>query len=301
MHGSFVRHKASPQTEARVPAHDSVELDSGDQIRFGTDIHRHHEKYPPCVVDFESMWRNLYVLSSPCRPSVNPKYSSDQAKKSPNTFSVPYGSDEEDPTSDTDSVILMEKDLAAITKSSNTTIDLTTEGNARPQPMNSHARIIDLTAEPDVGSDVSMMGRYSPVLSSRRSLSRSPAADMESTPVLTGSGAAEWTDVESDEEGDSNSQASEDPEDLLLLDEDNLSIDSEHSAGFTSLSEETSDDSMDDSDIELGSSDEDSDAESYEDDEEDGYGYDWEATRTFGLPINAVQGTTGTISLFVSS
>lgn len=259
LHGSFVRHKATPQTEEPVKAHTSVLLSSGDQIRFGMDIHRHHETYPPCVVDFKSTWRNF----------------PEQAKKSPNTFSVPCGSDDEDPASDTDSVLLIDQDLPAIP-----TIDLTTEGAASSRPIaaSSPSRIIDLTAEA-----VSVTGRYSPLPSSRRSLSTSPAPHTEPLPVMAGSRTAEWTDIES--EDDTSSQASENPEDHPFMDEDE-----EDMAGYTSFSEETSDDNISDdsmSDSEMGSYDEDSD----EDDEVDSHIYDWEATRTFGLPMNVVQDT----------
>jgi hypothetical protein len=281
LHGSFVRHRATPQTEERVPPNTSVQLARGDQIRFGMDIHRHQEKFPPCVVDFDSMWRNL-----------------PEGKKSPNTFSVPYGSDDEDPTSDTDSVMMMEQKLPPITKYSATTIDLaSTGGNASPQHMGASrprpSRIIDLTAEePDVDSDVSMTGLYSPVPSSRRSLSTSPAAHTKPMPALAGSGTAEWTDIESEEDSVCSSQSSEDLENLPLLsdDDDDQSINSEDSARLAQMSEDTSDDSM--SDSEMGSYDEDSDADSYEDDDEETHGYDWEATRTFGLPVGTVRDAT---------
>ena len=229
------------------------------------------------------------ILFFRSRLLANPKRSPEQGKKSPYTFSVPYGSDDEDPISDTDSVILMEQDLPAILKSSPTTIDLTTtESNAEP--------IIDLTTEPDVGTDVSMAGRYSPIPSSRGSQSTSPAARTEPMPLPAGALAAECTDVESDEDENSSSRASEDPEDLPLLAEDAQSIDSDDSARYTSLSEE-SEDSL--SDSEMGSYNEDSDAESFEDDEDDSHGYDWEATRTFGLPSNAFQDATGIILLLL--
>lgn len=221
-------------------------------------------------------------------PLINPSRSPEQEKKSPNTFSVPYGSDDEDPTSDADSVIMMEQHICPFT------IDLTeTEGTAssRPEVACSPTRVIDLTAEVDVGSPVSMNGRYSPVPSSRQSFSTSPAPCVEPLPLLAGSGTAEWTDIESE---DSTSQASEDAEDLpRYMDEDDQSIDSEDSVGYTSLSEETSDDSM--SDSEMGSYGEDSDEDA---DEEESYPF--EAPRTFGVPIHAVRDTTGIISLVLS-
>lgn len=293
LHGTFIRHKATPQTEDRVAAQTSVTLENGDQIRFGIDIHRHAEKFPPCVVDFDTTWHSLPEL----------------AKKSPNTFSVPYGSDDEDQASDTDSVIVMEQNLPAITKKSNITIDLTTaESSTTPQrtialaPSSAtltRGTVVDLTSEPDV-DDISMMARYSPVPSSRRSLSTSPASHAEpmltpaglvETPQKDAMGISEWTDIESEEDSDSNSQLSEDPENLPLVDEDDDSIMSDDSARYTSPGDE-SDDSMSDSEME--SYDEESGVENYgeDGDEEEGHTYDWDFTRPQAAPVNAVQDVT---------
>ncbi|KAI1778644.1 hypothetical protein F4818DRAFT_406673 [Hypoxylon cercidicola] len=55
LHGTFHAPRGGNGTENRLEQQQLVKLSSGDSLRFGTDIFRSKETFPPCVVDFYTL------------------------------------------------------------------------------------------------------------------------------------------------------------------------------------------------------------------------------------------------------
>ncbi|KAK8037220.1 FHA domain protein [Apiospora marii] len=122
LHGTFITKKDTPDPEKRLYENEPTELASGDKIRFGIEILRGRDTFPPCEVDVTMEWPNS-ATSLPERSA------------STNHFTVPDAEDD-DMMSDAGSVMMMEKEdftLPALpeglftTESSSDVIDLTSE------------------------------------------------------------------------------------------------------------------------------------------------------------------------------
>jgi hypothetical protein len=138
-----------------------VLIKDGETIRFGTDIYRGQQTFPPCTVQVGLSWNQEQVYQSwlsQLSPAVLTMKSrnlcaapSGRATPS-NTFSVP-DYDDEDLISDNDDVVETDKPLA--TRLEHQSIDLTRESPLPPARSNVtitqiNSDLIDLTSEPEV-------------------------------------------------------------------------------------------------------------------------------------------------------
>ncbi|KAI1808909.1 hypothetical protein F4811DRAFT_548485 [Daldinia bambusicola] len=154
LHGTFHIPHDGIGKEMRLEQQRPVRLSNGDCLRFGTDIFRSKETFPPCSVEF-------YMIGQEHEPEDIPT-----TNQSPNrTFTIPDDDpDDDDDDDDDDSVI--EMSMTTSHKSNiqrGLSIDLTQDeddsGEEKNFASSSTARnhpssdIIDLTSEPDKHSD----------------------------------------------------------------------------------------------------------------------------------------------------
>ncbi|KAI5925125.1 hypothetical protein F4810DRAFT_718537 [Camillea tinctor] len=156
LHGTFHTPNDGANKETRLEPQRPIKLTNGDILRFGIDIFRSKETFPPCSVDF------LMEVKTP------------QHQSSKGTFSVPDDIDEDEvdylsEMSESDMVFEVSPDGKMLAPPFNPTmvprrgfsIDLTredTQPSSLPHPNSSmtlHAKsdFIDLTSEPDNDSD----------------------------------------------------------------------------------------------------------------------------------------------------
>ncbi|KAI0134308.1 hypothetical protein BJ170DRAFT_679213 [Xylariales sp. AK1849] len=166
LHGTFHSSRDDAHgKEERLPARQLVALGDGDRIRFGIDIYRSHETFPPCIVDVDMQWNHPTPQLAPSRaPSTN-------------TFSVPDADDEDDVLSDSDSFSEVDRslpyhmgeDTPVALPPVRQTIDLTQDAYlprpraprppfAMPSRMTNgqcavDSDVIDLTSEPNMDSE----------------------------------------------------------------------------------------------------------------------------------------------------
>ncbi|KAK8073529.1 hypothetical protein PG994_004428 [Apiospora phragmitis] len=150
LHGTFISKNDTPNHENRLVEHDLAELASGDKIRFGIEILRGRDTFPPCEVDVTMEWPNS-AASLPERAA------------STNHFTVPDAEDD-DMLSDGGSVMGMEKEdftLPDINQPDQSmVVDLTQEANPIATGR-TRSDVIDLTSEID-DEDRSSIHGYSP-------------------------------------------------------------------------------------------------------------------------------------------
>ncbi|KAK8071203.1 forkhead associated domain-containing protein [Apiospora hydei] len=152
LHGTFVAKKDTPTLEKRLTEHDSAELVSGDKIRFGIEILRGRDTFPPCEVDVTMEWPNSDVSLPERAPSTN-------------HFTVPDAEDD-DMLSDGGSVMVMDREDFTLPDISqpdqSTVVDLTQEADPNTSGRTRHgltseglfttessSDVIDLTSEID--------------------------------------------------------------------------------------------------------------------------------------------------------
>jgi hypothetical protein len=173
LHGTFRRPRNEP-TDTRLKKGEKVLLEDGDEIRFGIDIYRSHETFPPCVVDFGVRWNpsnqtygSLSLSVDVSVPLTLLNSSTTQPTQvrscSTNRFVVPDDEDEDWQTDEDKSVVEIDKPSPRlIVHSSKVSIDLT--GTPGPQLFGIHdaspvpygvttgrvvtSGAIDLTSEP---------------------------------------------------------------------------------------------------------------------------------------------------------
>ncbi|KAK7946872.1 uncharacterized protein PG986_011193 [Apiospora aurea] len=151
LHGTFVA-KKDTTLEKRLTEHDSAELVSGDKIRFGIEILRGRDTFPPCEVDVTMEWPNSAVSLPERAPSTN-------------HFTVPDAEDD-DMLSDGGSVMAMDREDFTLPDISqpdqSTVVDLTQEADPNASGRTRHgltssglfttessSDVIDLTSEID--------------------------------------------------------------------------------------------------------------------------------------------------------
>ncbi|KAK8004965.1 hypothetical protein PG990_011002 [Apiospora arundinis] len=165
LHGTFIIKKDIPNSETRVAEDTPTELISGDNIRFGVEILRGRDRFPPCEVDFTVDWPNADT-SLPDRSA------------STNRFTVPDAEDEdEDMISDGESVMNTEDlTLPATFQDDQPVIDLTQEANVSHDSGNNRRKtkfvngillttdyssdVIDLTSEIDEDDQPPVCGYF---------------------------------------------------------------------------------------------------------------------------------------------
>lgn len=64
LHGTFVEKDHTPGIEKRVAEDTPTELACGDKIRFGVEIQRGRDTFPPCEVNVAMEWPSSYVPST---------------------------------------------------------------------------------------------------------------------------------------------------------------------------------------------------------------------------------------------
>ncbi|KAK8024362.1 fha domain protein [Apiospora rasikravindrae] len=151
LHGTFIA-KKDTTLEKRLTEHESAELVSGDKIRFGIEILRGRDTFPPCEVDVTMEWPNSATSLPQRAPSTN-------------HFTVPDAEDD-DMLSDAGSVMAMEREdftLPVISQpDQSAVVDLTQEADPNASGRTRHgltsqgllttessSDVIDLTSEID--------------------------------------------------------------------------------------------------------------------------------------------------------
>ncbi|KAK8068227.1 forkhead associated domain (FHA) and phosphopeptide binding site containing protein [Apiospora saccharicola] len=122
LHGTFIAKNDTSGPEKRLDENEAAELASGDKIRFGIEILRGRETFPPCEVDVTMEWLNTAT-------------SLHEGSASTNHFTVPDAEDD-DMMSDSGSVMMMEKE--------DFTLPALPDVNPPDEPM-----VVDLTQEAD--------------------------------------------------------------------------------------------------------------------------------------------------------
>ncbi|KAK7973111.1 forkhead associated domain (FHA) and phosphopeptide binding site containing protein [Apiospora saccharicola] len=122
LHGTFIAKNDTSGPEKRLDENEAAELASGDKIRFGIEILRGRETFPPCEVDVTMEWLNTAT-------------SLHEGSASTNHFTVPDAEDD-DMMSDGGSVMMMEKE--------DFTLPALPDVNPPDEPM-----VVDLTQEAD--------------------------------------------------------------------------------------------------------------------------------------------------------
>ncbi|KAI0836725.1 hypothetical protein F5Y06DRAFT_101694 [Hypoxylon sp. FL0890] len=159
LHGTFHTPYDGIRKESRLEQRKPVRLSNGDSLRFGTDIFRGSETFPPCFVDF-------YMIGQEQEPHNQPTPIVHQPAN--RVFTIPDDDldddDEDDSDSDSDSVIETAMPSSRkLDNQSGPSIDLTqdeadeADGHmypSNPAPhKNVNSDVIDLTSEPGENSD----------------------------------------------------------------------------------------------------------------------------------------------------
>ncbi|KAI8958519.1 hypothetical protein F5Y11DRAFT_336023 [Daldinia sp. FL1419] len=181
LHGTFHIPHGGVDKETRLEMHRPVRLSNGDRLRFGTDIFRSKETFPPCSVEF-------YMTGQEHEPrsQVAPVATTNQSLN--RTFTIP-DDDIDDEDDDDDSVV---ETCLPPSQKTNTqrglSIDLTqdeddSDDNKNIAPSttatnNLNSDVIDLTSEPDEHS-----GHEIHAISPDHSF-EAPAADAPVAPTL---------------------------------------------------------------------------------------------------------------------
>ncbi|KAI0179558.1 hypothetical protein GGR52DRAFT_570437 [Hypoxylon sp. FL1284] len=144
LHGTFLKPISGNGEEVRLGQQQLVRLSSGDRLRFGTDIFRSNETFPPCVIDFVIMEREACTMPQPLMP-LN--------FQSPNRVFRVYEDDEYD--QDDDSVIETGMSVAPVRAiQPGPSIDLTRDDEGgQPSDANIHKHSENV-AIPTTNSDV---------------------------------------------------------------------------------------------------------------------------------------------------
>ncbi|KAK6080411.1 Factor arrest protein 10 [Seiridium cupressi] len=166
LHGTF-RRSEHEDKEDRICTREKVSLRDGDIIRFGTDIYRGQQTFPPCTVHVELSWNQENL------PSAIPNRATPT-----NTFSVP-DYDDEDLISD-DDILETDKPLPSQMKQPQPDLPIDLTGSPLPKQQspsknftstttvgNLDSDVIDLTSEPEARDP--QFGRPSPAASLRAS------------------------------------------------------------------------------------------------------------------------------------
>ncbi|KAI1140166.1 hypothetical protein F5Y05DRAFT_411226 [Hypoxylon sp. FL0543] len=155
LHGTFHTPCDGIRKESRLEPYKVVKLSNGDSLRFGTDIFRGSETFPPCFVDF-------YMIEQDQEPHNQPSPIVHQPTN--RVFTIPDDDIDDDDDEDDDSVIettmLPSQELG---NQRGPSIDLTRDDTDEPgdQIYRSGAAshktldsdVIDLTSEPSENSD----------------------------------------------------------------------------------------------------------------------------------------------------
>jgi pSer/pThr/pTyr-binding forkhead associated (FHA) protein len=64
LHGTFHTGVDSLGKEDRLRTNEPIKLADGDRVRFGTDIYRAHDTFPPCTVHVSVKWNQPYVAKT---------------------------------------------------------------------------------------------------------------------------------------------------------------------------------------------------------------------------------------------
>ncbi|KAI1842268.1 hypothetical protein JX265_006895 [Neoarthrinium moseri] len=170
LHGTFRRARYDDR-EDRLPVRDQVQLRDGDNLRFGIDIYRSHETFPPCVLALSMSWNEPTPTSTHVGPS---------RAASTNRFVVPDDDEDEDEdesedlliTNDPFSELNQSRSAQMDREEARPAIDLTRETPPPPASrlsvhlassvtvgrLNANANVIDLTSEaPYDSSDAESM------------------------------------------------------------------------------------------------------------------------------------------------
>ncbi|KAH8671509.1 hypothetical protein BX600DRAFT_510177 [Xylariales sp. PMI_506] len=140
LHGTFRRSHGDPGKQDRLMSSREVKLVDGDRIRFGIDIYRSRETFPPCTVDVKMSWNEI-IASSPLARAA-----------STNRFVVPDDEDDDEVIADDGCASL---DQTTVTMA----VDLTVAepsgkrwSQQAPEISTNKpgSDIIDLTSEPDI-------------------------------------------------------------------------------------------------------------------------------------------------------
>ncbi|KAK8099510.1 uncharacterized protein PG998_012751 [Apiospora kogelbergensis] len=120
LHGTFVEKDHTPGIEKRVAEDTPTELACGDKIRFGVEIQRGRDTFPPCEVNVAMEW--------PSSATSLPERST-----STNRFTVPDAEDDDELSemSEEESVVAMEDyTMPRVSHADHAVVDLTQEGTA---------------------------------------------------------------------------------------------------------------------------------------------------------------------------
>jgi pSer/pThr/pTyr-binding forkhead associated (FHA) protein len=170
LHGTYRRGCRGTEAEVRLEQDQQVQLESGDVLRFGIDIFRSKETFPPCSVDYVVEDRMDSQLNDSTPMDVEDS-TSDQAITSARSFSVPDDVDDDSSVvhSDIDSVVEADitiretrqqihsastDDLQAgntidLTKGTTDLHDCLSFPSDISLPGDGDAELIDLTSEPE--------------------------------------------------------------------------------------------------------------------------------------------------------
>ncbi|KAI0018760.1 hypothetical protein F4780DRAFT_503237 [Xylariomycetidae sp. FL0641] len=157
LHGTFLTPNDGRNLEKKLDSSEKFKLGNGDIIRFGIDIFRTKEAFPPCAVDFR----------------IEPQHSETPSR----TFTVPDDIDEEE---EEEVQVFPTSGAIDLTADAPSPEDPILPSSCTVQPPAGSARVdlIDLTSEPNMDSDLER--NTSPVPAS--SPARAPSPQMSSQP-----------------------------------------------------------------------------------------------------------------------
>ncbi|OTA82494.1 hypothetical protein M434DRAFT_37072 [Hypoxylon sp. CO27-5] len=179
LHGTFHTPYDGIRKESRLEQRKLVRMSNGDSLRFGTDIFRGSETFPPCFVDF-------YMIGQEQEPHNQPTPVVQQPTN--RVFTIP-DDDLDDDDDDDDSVIeTVMPPSRKVDNQRGPSIDLTHDDTDdgdnhfyRSKVLaqkNPNSDVIDLTSEPGEISD------SEPAVVSRRHSSASPSTTVSALPTL---------------------------------------------------------------------------------------------------------------------
>ncbi|KAL7622897.1 hypothetical protein AAE478_006576 [Parahypoxylon ruwenzoriense] len=253
LHGTFHTPNDMVGKESRLGAHQPVKLANGDSLRFGIDVFRSKETFPPCSIDFYMIERESQT-NHPTLP--------DASQSTNRVFTVPDDDIDDEDEDDADDSIIMEISTPPSHKAGiwrGPSIDLTRDEfdsadnrnytSSVTARMNINSDVIDLTSEPD--EDLDSKTNADAVHSSHtaRSLGR-PAFTAPSGSPTSGNRSQNITsiDLEVDQVSDQGEPHIDDGHDEEMSSEDIRLSDSEIESPMTEDSVDDVSDEDDDAD-----------------------------------------------------